>query len=113
VSLSGTPIENRLDELWSQLHFTNPGLLGGARTSATAGPRRSRDGDSRDRGAAARADPAVRLRRLKREVAPELPPRTEACCGCELDEDERMTYDAVRAATQKRRGRRSSRPAAA
>jgi len=29
VTLSGTPIENRLDELWSQLHFTNPGLLGG------------------------------------------------------------------------------------
>ena len=29
LTLSGTPIENRLDELWSQLHFTNPGLLGG------------------------------------------------------------------------------------
>ena len=29
VTLSGTPVENRLDELWSQLHFTNPGLLGG------------------------------------------------------------------------------------
>ncbi|HSD90649.1 MAG TPA: SNF2-related protein, partial [Kofleriaceae bacterium] len=27
VTLSGTPVENRLDELWSQLHFTNPGLL--------------------------------------------------------------------------------------
>ena len=29
LTLSGTPIENRLDELWSQLHFTNPSLLGG------------------------------------------------------------------------------------
>src|SRR5262249_52549164 len=29
VTLSGTPVENRLEELWSQFHFTNPGLLGG------------------------------------------------------------------------------------
>ena len=29
LTLTGTPVENRLDELWSQLHFVNPGLLGG------------------------------------------------------------------------------------
>src|SRR5690606_20044796 len=29
VTLSGTPVENRLDELWSQMHFANRGLLGG------------------------------------------------------------------------------------
>src|SRR6185503_5034954 len=29
LAMSGTPIENRLDELWSVCHFTNPGLLGG------------------------------------------------------------------------------------
>ena len=28
LTLTGTPVENRLDELWSQLHFSNPGLLG-------------------------------------------------------------------------------------
>jgi SNF2 family DNA or RNA helicase len=39
------------------------------------------------------------LRRLKREVAPELPPRTERVLVVELDEKERAVYDAVRAAT--------------
>src|SRR4029079_17787109 len=29
VALSGTPVENRLEELWSIMHFANPGLLGG------------------------------------------------------------------------------------
>src|SRR5690606_2015611 len=29
VTVTGTPIENRLEELWSQFHFTNPGLLQG------------------------------------------------------------------------------------
>ena len=31
LTMTGTPVENRLDELWSQLHFVNPGLLGGRR----------------------------------------------------------------------------------
>ena len=29
IALTGTPVENRLDELWSQFHFLNRGLLGG------------------------------------------------------------------------------------
>src|SRR5262249_32066625 len=57
-----------------------------------------------DAGAAARLRAKVRpfvLRRLKGDVAPELPPRTAAVLYCELDERERAAYDAVRAATQK------------
>jgi SNF2 family DNA or RNA helicase len=41
------------------------------------------------------------LRRLKQDVAPELPPRTDALLRVELGESERAVYDAVRAATQK------------
>jgi SNF2 family DNA or RNA helicase len=41
------------------------------------------------------------LRRLKRDVAPELPPRTDAVLRVELGDGERAVYDAVRAAAQK------------
>jgi superfamily II DNA or RNA helicase len=101
LSLSGTPVENRLEELWSQMHFANPGLLGGRRDFAERYARPIEEG--RPDAAArlrARIAPFV-LRRLKRDVAPELPPRTEMVLPCELDERERAVYDGVRAATHK------------
>ena len=101
VTLSGTPIENRLDELWSQLHFTNPGLLGG-RTDFQE--RWGEPISMGDRAAAARLRERIRpfvLRRMKSEVARDLPPRTDAIMYVELDEAERITYDAIRAATQR------------
>ncbi len=101
VTLSGTPIENRLDELWSQLHFTNPGLLGGR---ADFGDRWAEPIMHGDGGAAARLRERIRpfvLRRMKSEVARELPPRTEAVMYVELDDHERLTYDTIRAATQR------------
>ncbi|MGE3766482.1 MAG: SNF2-related protein, partial [Kofleriaceae bacterium] len=101
LTLSGTPIENRLDELWSQLHFTNPGLLGGRTDFADRWAQPIGDGDS---GAAARLRERIRpfvLRRMKTEVARELPPRTDAVMYVELDEAERIVYDTIRAATQR------------
>lgn len=101
VALSGTPVENRLEELWSLMHYTNPGLLGGL-------------GDFEDRyagpigrgeiAAAERLRSKIRpfvLRRMKRDVLPELPPRTDSILYVELDESERNVYDAVRAAAKK------------
>lgn len=101
LTLSGTPIENRLEELWSQLHFTNPGLLGARGDFIERWAEPISNGDA---GVAARLRDRIRpfvLRRLKREVAPELPPRTDAILYVELDEAERVTYDAIRAATQR------------
>jgi superfamily II DNA or RNA helicase len=100
LSLSGTPVENRLDELWSQLHFTNPGLMGGRVDFAS---RWGTPIEAGDQAAAERLRARIRpfvLRRLKRDVAPELPPRTEAVLWVELDQTERDAYDAIRAATQ-------------
>ncbi|MBI5512810.1 MAG: DEAD/DEAH box helicase [Deltaproteobacteria bacterium] len=98
VALSGTPVENRLEELWSVFHFLNPGLLGGRTDFDDAYARPLADGDPEARGRLREALKPFVLRRLKREVAPELPPRTEVVLRCALDDTERGVYDAVRAA---------------
>lgn len=100
LALSGTPLENRLEELWSLMHFSNPGLLGGRRQFEERVARPVSEGQSE---AAERLRRRIRpfvLRRLKREVAPELPPRTESVLHVALDERERSVYDAVMAATR-------------
>jgi SNF2 family DNA or RNA helicase len=99
LTLSGTPVENRLDELWSQMHFLNRGLLGGRRDFQDRYAKPLADGVD---GVAARLRERIRpfvLRRLKQDVAPELPPRTDSILYCTLGDDERQVYDAVRAAT--------------
>jgi SNF2 family DNA or RNA helicase len=101
LALTGTPVENRLEELWSLMHFTNRGLLGGRSDFADRHARPIADGAP---GAAAALRQRVKpflLRRLKQDVAPELPPRTDAVLRIELGDSERVIYDAVRAATQK------------
>jgi superfamily II DNA or RNA helicase len=100
LTLTGTPIENRLEELWSQLHFSNPALLGRQDDFRSRYVRPILEGET---GAAARLRDRIRpfvLRRLKQEVAPELPPRTEGVLHCELAPSERAVYDAVRAASR-------------
>ena len=98
--LTGTPIENRLEDLWSQMHFLNPGLLGGIDDFRERYARPVNDGDAE---AADRLRIRVRpfvTRRLKSKVASELPPRTDVVLHCTLDDEERAAYDAVRAATR-------------
>ena len=92
VVLTGTPIENRLLDLWSLFAFAQPGLLGGQ----TSFKRLYND---REEPAAAHARLAARvrhflLRRTKGQVARDLPPRTEEDLVVELDGPQRMLYDA-------------------
>jgi SNF2 family DNA or RNA helicase len=97
LALTGTPIENYLEELWSLMNFVNPGLLG----SREAFQKRFAIPIERDRDANARQ--ALRtlvrpflLRRTKAAVLSELPPRTEQVISVEMGESERVFYEALR-----------------
>ncbi len=78
LALTGTPIENRLGELWSIMGFANPGLLGSAEqfNQRFAGPI-ERDGDAAASRRLRRLVAPFLLRRTKGEVLTDLPPRTE------------------------------------
>ena len=91
VAATGTPVENRLSELWSISDFLNPGLLGSIGDFAK---RFTIDG---------RATPALKrlvspliLRRVKRDVLEDLPEKTEITLPVILGEDERAGYEACR-----------------
>jgi superfamily II DNA or RNA helicase len=101
VSLTGTPVENRLDELWSQLHFLNPGHMGSrARFSQRYAKPIEAGDETRAEELRRRIRPFV-LRRLKKEVARELPQRTDLVLRVELDDEERRVYDALQIATRR------------
>jgi len=101
LALSGTPVENRLEELWSVMRFANPGLLGGLSSfqERYSSPIAQGDASAAER-LRAKIRPVV-LRRMKRDVLPELPPRTDSVLTIELEESERVVYDTVRAAAKK------------
>ncbi|MET0594359.1 MAG: SNF2-related protein, partial [Polyangiaceae bacterium] len=89
IALTGTPLENRLEELWSILYFSHRGLLPGRSQFRDRYAAPIEQGD-RERLAALRqkTKPFI-LRRLKRDVLPELPPRTDMILEVELDPAER------------------------
>ena len=101
ITLTGTPVENRLDELWSQFHFANPGLLGGRGDFQDRYARPMSEGDGRTAERLRQRIRPFMLRRLKRDVARELPPRTDVVMRCTLADHERELYDAILAATRK------------
>jgi len=102
IALSGTPIENHLEELWSIFACAVPGLL----------PERSRfarffrtpietHGDTaRRRALASRVRPFL-LRRIKERVAEELPEKTEIIQRIPLSGAQRDLYETIRLAMHK------------
>jgi superfamily II DNA or RNA helicase len=99
ITVTGTPVENRLEELWSQFHFTNPGLLGGRE----AFKRRYVDTVTTPEQLASlrRLITPFILRRDKKSVAKDLPARSDLVLRCDLDDQERALYDGLLHSTRK------------
>ena len=100
--LTGTPLENSVLDLWSIFDFLMPGYLGTAkdfreRYELPIAKEKNAEAQSR---LARRLRPFM-LRRLKREVAKDLPAKIEQVSFCELTPDQRIVYQQVIEASRK------------
>jgi SNF2 family DNA or RNA helicase len=97
-ALTGTPVENRLSELWSIMHFLNPGYLGARqrfRSEFALPIERYQDEDALRRLKQLTA-PFI-LRRVKTDptVIQDLPNKVETKVYCHLTEEQATLYEAV------------------
>ncbi|SOY54785.1 DEAD/DEAH box helicase [Cupriavidus taiwanensis] len=101
MALTGTPVENRLAELWSVMRFCNPGLLGSlARFNEHFANPIERAGSREARLRLRRMIAPFVLRRTKAQVLDELPPRTELVIRVEPGPVEAAHYEALRRQAQ-------------
>jgi superfamily II DNA or RNA helicase len=100
--LTGTPLENSVLDLWSIFDFLMPGYLGSAQDfkERYEGPI-VRGKDQAAQGRLARRLRPFILRRLKTEVAKDLPDRLEQVSFCELTSDQKAVYERVIEASRK------------
>ena len=100
--LSGTPVENSVKEIWSLFDFLLPGLLGSANdfkgryeleiSNEETAEELSSSSSSAD--LATRIKPFI-LRRLKKDLLTQLPPKQEQILYCELSAQQKNLYTAI------------------
>jgi superfamily II DNA or RNA helicase len=95
MALTGTPLENRLLDLWSIVDFIQPGYLGNQEHFLETYEPRGENAESEQRIARRRLSAKLRpllLRRLKKHVAKDLPDRIEERRDCPLGDEQRKLY---------------------
>jgi superfamily II DNA or RNA helicase len=95
--LSGTPIQNNTMDLYAQMNFANPGLLGNQAffRSEFAQPI-DKYADAEKAGQLRRLIYPFLLRRTKEQIAADLPDKTEIIMWCEMGEEQRQAYNRIR-----------------
>lgn len=99
LALTGTPLENSLQDVWTLVDWVNPGLLGDRKRFQSLF--RTPIEKHGDVAAQARLNRRLRpfmLRRTKEAVAAELPPRTEILDRIDLPKPQQALYETVRSA---------------
>jgi len=98
LALTGTPVENRLSELWSIMHFLNPGFLGARQDFRTdfAIPIERYNDQTAVQRLKKLVSPLI-LRRVKSDpsVIQDLPEKIETKVYCRLTEEQATLYEAV------------------
>ncbi len=95
--LSGTPVENTVNDLWTQMSFINPGLLGNQHFFYTdfVVPIEKKKDEEKAAKLQALIKPFV-LRRTKTQVATELPAKTENLFYCQMSDEQKEYYEKVK-----------------
>jgi superfamily II DNA or RNA helicase len=97
IALSGTPVMNGTGDLFSQMHFLLPGLLGSndffRREYAIPIEQK---GDAEKAQALQKLIRPFVLRRTKEQAAPDLPAKTESILWCEMETDQRAAYESIK-----------------
>lgn len=98
IALSGTPILNNTFDLYSQMNFLLPDLLGGQEffRNEYANPI-DKNGDKTKMEALNKLTAPFILRRNKSQVATDLPPKTESIMWCEMSDEQQAAYEYIKA----------------
>ena len=97
LCLSGTPLQNNTFDIYAQMNFLNPGMLGSIEffRNEFATPI-DKFGEPEQKDHLRKLLYPFILRRTKEQVAKDLPEKTETILFCEMEDEQRKIYDAFR-----------------
>jgi superfamily II DNA or RNA helicase len=103
IVLTGTPVENSLNDLWSQLSFLNPGLLGSLNyfRNEYVIPVEKQNDEAKKESLKQLIEPFI-LRRTKSLVAKDLPELVEKVHYCEMSQEQKSLYESKKSEIRNR-----------